>query len=96
MSKNKPTINKIGYINYKISYVDELKDDDNEDLCGKFIPAKDEILIHNKINLVAQKATLVHETIHGIEDFTGIELTEEQVIALGNMLFLWMNDNKNY
>lgn len=92
---NKPKITKIGYTNYKIKYVRELKDKENEDLYGKIDLENKEIHICDQFDSQIQKATIVHESIHGIESFIGLDLTENEVIGFSNMLFLWMLENKN-
>lgn len=42
-----------------------------------------------------QKCTLIHESIHGIDDIFDIGLEEEQVVKLGKGIYQFIIDNPN-
>lgn len=82
---------KIGYLVYQIVEVD---------CVNKFEPRKGEIdyfqrqiRIDKDLTSQDKKETLIHEIIHGIDDFMGIELDESQVRKLGAGLAMVFEDN---
>lgn len=84
---------KIGYSTYQIVEVE---------CVNKFEPRKGEINFFERQiridrNLAPQdkKETLLHEIIHGIEEFMGMELEEDQVRTLGAGLAMIFRDNPN-
>ena len=51
------------------------------------------ILINENASEEQQKATLIHELVHGLDELFGIELKEEQVEKLGNAFYMLIRDN---
>jgi hypothetical protein len=90
----KPKETKIGYTKYQIEYVDELTDQQDEALYGRIDLGNNLIKICKNFNLQTQKATLLHEVLHGIDNFIGTDLDENETVSLSNMLYLWMLENK--
>jgi len=82
---------KIGHINYEIKVVKELKKD-GEKLHGYIDYNKEELLICDKFKKKFSE-TMMHETVHGISNFLGINLKESQVISLANCLVLLFQEN---
>ncbi|MFR9710753.1 hypothetical protein ACL02P_15395 [Paenibacillus sp. MB22_1] len=83
---------KIGYTVYQVVEVD---------CVNKFEPRKGEIdyfkrqiRIDKDMTPQDKKETLIHEIIHGIDEFMGIELEESQVKKLGAGLAMVLEDNR--
>ena len=82
---------KIGHINYEIKVVKKLKKD-GEKLHGYIDYNKEELLICNKFKKKYTE-TMIHEILHGMSNFLGINLKESQVISLANCLVLLFQEN---
>jgi hypothetical protein len=93
---DKPSKVKIGWQIYTITWLDEVKDDKGKRLYGQIIDDECTIQMEDKeSSLERKKETLLHEIIHGIDNFANLSLTERQVTVLANMLFEIDKDNKD-
>jgi hypothetical protein len=82
---------KIGYANYEVLEVE---------CVNKFEPRKGEIDLFNRqiridrnMTTEDKRETLLHEIIHGLDEFMKIELDEDQVRKLGAGLAMVLEDN---
>lgn len=51
------------------------------------------IYLNERFNKDQQNETLLHEVIHGIDEFMNIGLTEDQVERLGKGMYLVLKEN---
>jgi hypothetical protein len=86
-----PTQLKIGGFDYTVDYVP---------LVNQAIPRYGEIQFNQHKILVSyefspqqQQCTLLHEAVHGIDQWLDIDLEEEQVEKLGKGLYQLLKDN---
>ena len=93
---NKPKIVKIGIFKYDIKYHDKLESDKkDEEYYGEHDTFKMELRISERFEPIRQKASIIHESLHAIDDHNGLDLSEDQVISLANNLIMYMRDNKD-
>lgn len=85
---------KIGYKTYKLIYGSDLVDNENNILFGSIDYREQVLKINTDYDAKTQKATILHEIIHGIDDYNGLNLAETQVICLGNNLLELILNNK--
>lgn len=83
---------KILYKEYGIEACDNLHDDGNE-LYGQIDYLQEKILLNTAGSEEQQKATLIHELIHGLDEMYSIGLKEKQVEKLGNAVYMLIKDN---
>lgn len=94
MSKTKrPKKTKVGDREYDIVWYKTVYDDNGMTVNGTCDSDNMEILISTANHSYRMKTTLLHEIVHGLDDFSAINLTEKQVAALSHVLFMWINDN---
>lgn len=86
---------KIGWKNYDVvkTKTRQVLAEDSRDLYGQIDYNDIVIYINNQYNGEQQKATLIHELIHGIFEMYGITDNEEMVTTLGNGLYAMIVDN---
>lgn len=89
---NIPESVKILYKKYNIEIVDNLHDESN-DLYGQIEYIQQEIRLNSGSSEEQQKATLIHEVIHGLDEMYNIGLKEKQVEKLGNAFYMLIRDN---
>lgn len=87
---------KIFYRNFKINYLNEIRNDEDTKLQGQINYQTSEIKILNTINIEEQKATLLHEIIHGIDQVMNLDLDEKQVDNLSHGLMTILIDNQDF
>lgn len=91
---NIPDKVKIGYKDYKVNMHDGNLVDDNQ-VCYGTIEYDSEIInISNLYSDNSKKCTLIHECVHGIDEFLDIGLSEEQVTKLGKGIYDFIRDNQ--
>lgn len=83
---------KILYKNYIIEKQKNLHDE-NGDLYGQICYLPERILLNEDSSEEQQRATLIHEMIHGMDEMFNIRLKERQVEKLGNALYMLIEDN---
>lgn len=67
--------------------------DENGGLYGQILYVPERIIINSAGSVEQQKATLLHEVIHALDELYGIGLKEEQVEKLGNAMHMLVKDN---
>lgn len=80
------------YKTYTIDFIDNLHDGDI-DLYGQIQYIDEKILLNTGSSEEQQRATLVHELLHGMDEMYSIELKENQVEKLGNTFYMLIRDN---
>lgn len=81
------------YKDYKVKKTSNLRSDSGETLYGQTQYIEQLILINDNASEDQQKATLIHELVHGLDELFGTELKEEQVEKLGNAFYMLIRDN---
>lgn len=87
---------KIGWKNYKIIKTNPKHNliEGGNDCYGEIDYNKREIYLNYLLNDEEQnKATLIHEVLHGISDMYNLELSEDIVSRLGEALYIVLKDN---
>ena len=82
------------YKDYEVKKTNNLWNDSGETLYGQTQYIEQLILINENASEEQQKATLIHELVHGLDELFGIELKEEQVEKLGNAFYMLIRDNE--
>lgn len=83
---------RILYKEYDIEPQKNLHDAEG-DLYGQIQYLPQKIYLNPDAPEEQQKATLVHELVHGLDEMYGIGLKEKQVERLGNALYMLIRDN---
>lgn len=83
---------KVLYKEYGIEYQENLHDGADE-LYGQIHYLSEKIFLNPDSSDDQQKATLIHEVLHGMDEVYGIGLKEKQVEKLGNTLYMLIKDN---
>jgi len=82
---------KIGYLTYEITEVESVNKFESRK--GEIDYFSRQIRIDKDMTLQDKKETLIHEIIHGVEEFMGINLEEDHVRKLGVGLAMVIRDN---
>lgn len=86
---------KIGWKEYEVKLLEsqqKLKDNARE-CYGEILFDEKVIHINKNYDVEQQKATLIHEVLHGIEDMYSLELGEEVVTRLAQAIYTVLKDN---
>lgn len=82
---------KIGHRTFKVVEVECV--DKHESLAGQINYYDSVIKIDSGLDKDHKKETLLHEIIHGVEDFMNLDLEENEVQQLGRGLMMVIKDN---
>lgn len=82
---------KVGHYTYRVVHIVGLSD--GRELAGQVDYTTQEIRLRPGLTPAHQRETLLHEVLHAIDDFMGIDLTEKQVGRLANGLAMVLADN---
>ena len=78
-------------------YKEDVKSDDGKiDLFGKICFVTHTIYIASKYIKQQQQYTLLHELFHGIEEFSAMKFSENQVRGLGVGMYNLLKNNKDF
>lgn len=81
-------------VHYPIDYVNEVRNPGTLGDYGEVLHTpEDRIIISQAFSSVRQKETLLHETIHCLDDVLTLKFEEDTVDRLSQGLFQWMRDN---
>ena len=85
---------KIGWQWYEINEVASpvINEGDGE-FNGSTLFGLREIRINKDYDKDTKNETLIHEILHAIDRYTGLDLSEEQITGLSNMIFQVLKDN---
>ncbi|AZO96141.1 hypothetical protein [Halocella sp. SP3-1] len=84
---------KIGPYDVKLSFADNLRDENDKELYGIIHHTQDEIEINTKSSVEKQKVSILHEVMHGIDVTYQIGLSEEQTEVLATGIYQVLKDN---
>ena len=87
---------KIGSSYYNIEYVDELKDEKDNNLSGRILEINRLIKICTDGTEQNQLQAILHEDIHGICWEYGIKDVEDSVVAFSNGIYALIVDNPKF
>ncbi len=87
---------KVGSTLYDVNFVKKLKNERNDELYGHIDYCELNIDVCNKYPLLRQLQTILHETIHAIDDELGNDRTEKETNQLSNALYAFIIDNPIY
>lgn len=82
---------KIGPYNYTVKDVDCVSK--SEPFCGLILYAEQEIRLDSDLMPERRVETLLHEAIHGIDEYMSTDLSEAQVKSLGIGITMLLRDN---
>jgi hypothetical protein len=82
---------KIGNQTYDVFEVECV--DKHDTLAGQIKFFESEIRIQKELSIELKQETILHEVIHGIENFFGLDLEEDEVKQLGRGLTMVFKDN---
>lgn len=71
-------------------------DDKRDDVWGEWDGGLCTITINNKASLDHKRVTLLHELIHGIDDFLGLNVPHKNVYALSHIIFVILRENPDF
>ena len=78
---------------YTVRYDNNMRNDKGDLLYGQIDHIEQLITLNEDAGLEQQKATLMHEMVHGLDELYGIGLKEKQVEKLGVALYMLVRDN---
>lgn len=78
---------------YTVCRDNNMRDDKGNLLYGQIDHIEQLITLNEDAGLEQQKATLMHEMVHGLDDLYSIGLKEKQVEKLGTALYMLVRDN---
>ena len=78
---------------YTVCRDNNMRDDKGNLLYGQINHIEQMITLNEDAGLEQQKATLMHEMVHGLDDLYSIGLKEKQVEKLGTALYMLVQDN---
>lgn len=88
-----PETLRIGPYNYAVQFSEKVIGDHNEALYGHIIFESQLVKIQSGLSPERTAAILLHEAIHGIDEYMGIGLNEEQTKRLATGLLAFLRDN---
>lgn len=88
-----PDSAQILYKKYTVGFDSNVRDDKGDLLYGQIDHIEQLITLNEDAGLEQQKATLMHEMVHGLDELYGIGLKEKQVEKLGVALYMLVRDN---
>ncbi|MBQ8054488.1 MAG: hypothetical protein IJ198_11895 [Lachnospiraceae bacterium] len=88
-----PDTVKILFKKYTVCRDNNMRDDKGNLLYGQIDHIEQLITLNEDAGLEQQKATLMHEMVHGLDDLYSIGLKEKQVEKLGTALYMLVRDN---
>ena len=85
---------KVGWEEYTIKEVDSphINEGDGE-FKGRALHGIHEIRINKNYDKDTKDETLIHEILHAIDVYAGLDLSEMQIVGLSNMIFQVLKDN---
>lgn len=86
---------KIGYKEFEVIKTDakQVLYENGSECIGQIYYDENKLYINGKFPQDTLKEAFIHEVVHGISYMFNVNLTEEQVMALGQGLYTVMRDN---
>lgn len=88
-----PDSAQILYKKYTVGFNSNMRNDKGDLLYGQIDHIEQLIMLNEAAGIEQQKATLMHEMVHGLDELYGIGLKEKQVEKLGVALYMLVRDN---
>lgn len=88
-----PDTVKILFKKYTVCRDNNMRNDKGDLLYGQIDHIEQLITLNEDAGIEQQKATLMHEMVHGLDELYGIGLKEKQVEKLGTALYMLVRDN---
>ena len=88
-----PDSAQILYKKYTVGFNSNMRNDKGDLLYGQIDHIEQLITLNEDAGIEQQKATLMHEMVHGLDELYGIGLKEKQVEKLGVALYMLVRDN---
>ena len=88
-----PDTVKIQFKKYTVCRDNNMRNDKGDLLYGQIDHIEQLITLNEDAGIEQQKATLMHEMVHGLDELYGIGLKEKQVEKLGTALYMLVRDN---
>lgn len=88
-----PDSAQILYKKYTVGFDSNMRNDKGDLLYGQIDHIEQLITLNEAAGIEQQKATLMHEMVHGLDELYGIGLKEKQVEKLGVALYMLVRDN---
>lgn len=88
-----PDSAQILYKKYTVGFDSNMRNDKGDLLYGQIDHIEQLITLNEDAGIEQQKATLMHEMVHGLDELYGIGLKEKQVEKLGVALYMLVRDN---
>lgn len=86
---------KVGWKAYEVKFCPgpEVNKEGDGEVYGYHHGGTREILVSEAWPREQQQSTLIHELIHSVDQYAGMQLEEAQILALGNLLYEVWKDN---
>ncbi len=84
---------KIGPYRYRIDMVQRPASQDGGAIWGRWHTGEQLIVIDSTASEEREAVTFLHESLHALDDFARLGLTEEQVTLLAPVLLLFLREN---
>ena len=84
---------KLGPIAYAVEFISNLTSKDGKDLAGEIDYDLHVIRVESLSSFERKQLILWHETMHGIADLYGIDLSEQDVATLSTVTMQAIRDN---
>ena len=88
-----PDSAQILYKKYTVGFDSNMRNDKGDLLYGQIDHIEQLITLNEAAGIEQQKAILMHEMVHGLDELYGIGLKEKQVEKLGVALYMLVRDN---
>lgn len=87
---------KIGGVQYKVNYTDDLRDESGKRVSGTFHGDQSGIYVATDISKQKQYQVLIHEIMHGIISHFNIEDDEHITHKVANGVYAFIVDNATF
>ena len=85
---------KVGWKEYTIEEVDSHRINEGDgEYKGRALHGPQIIRLNRDYPKDAKDETLIHEILHAIDVYAGLDLREEQIVGMSNMIFQVLKDN---
>lgn len=91
----RPSIIRLLGVSIKIEYCNfNDEESNNEDVYGEWHSDTFDIKIEENLPPHHQKITLLHELLHGVDDFLSLGISHKSVYAISQCLYAVMRENR--
>jgi hypothetical protein len=90
---DKPTSIRLLGVNIPVNFCTPETGDISKDVYGEWDSETSEISVHDELPIHHQKITLLHELLHGVDEFLGLGMPHKTVYAVSQCLYAIMKEN---